>query len=101
MKKLGMVAVIGFFLGMIVSHNLEVNNYDYAIIYFGNADVNGQIVPKIKLVKKLKSQHGPFFWADEGKEVKVWDIAMAAQVFEFGDADVDKVLRSRYCRENV
>lgn len=89
---------------MVVGFNVFKENYDYAILYFGLKEVvvnDGKptVMPMIKLVKKMNSDHGPFFFNDKGKLLDVMNLVLGSSIVEINDEDAMRRIRKNYCGE--
>jgi hypothetical protein len=65
------IAFVSFFLGLIVSYNLLLNQFEYRISFYGFKEVRGELIPIIKLRKHLKGNHKDYSVSDPGREVEL------------------------------
>lgn len=92
--------LLGIFLGWLITCNVMEHSYNYRISFYGYKQSGNQITPIIKLRKKLRAQNYPFQRADEGRDIEVGIMAVGQEgsSMEFDDAQVDALIRERYCR---
>ena len=91
---------VGLFLGFLITYNWVLKDINYQISFYGFEEVKGEVVPIIKLRKKLRVNPGLFGRRDYGIEIgEVHMPPLRKGAFQFDDKAIDGIIRSKYCHD--
>ena len=96
MKIISLLA--GIFLGVVLSYNIILKDINYRITFYGYKEVNGELLPIIKLRKKLKNHYKSFHYSDGGINVEIgtYQLELGKGV-EFTDDEISEFIKNKYC----